>query len=181
MQDGFFLSTDYASYFAAVFALVGSLIAAFIAVQLARSARTEERRNWLNDQRQEVYPKFVAAAQSVLDACEELPFSGARQALAIDQLQDGYRNLVVHNAVIQTLGKRNTIKAVRRHMYTLIELRDIRLERKPDPGPDHLDALLRGARKSRQLALVAMRRELEVPDTEGLEKDLEAPMEPLLG
>ena len=179
MQDRLFLATDYAPYITGVFALIGSLVGVFVAFQLARGARTEERRNWIKDQRQEVYPKFVAAGQSVLDACEELPYSDSSRTVVLDQLQKGYRELVVHNAVIQTLGRRSTIDEVRRHMYTLIELRDVRLGRKPDPGSNKIDELLRGARRSRHRALLAMRYELDVPDTDGLENDLETPMEPL--
>ena len=75
MRSGLFLATDYAPYVTGIFALIGSLVGVLVAFQLARAARMEERLNWLKDQRQEVYPRFVAAAQSVLDACEELPFS----------------------------------------------------------------------------------------------------------
>ena len=179
MRSGLFLATDYAPYVTGIFALIGSLVGVLVAFQLARAARMEERLNWLKDQRQEVYPRFVAAAQSVLDACEELPFSEPSRSVVLDQLQTGYRDLVVHNAVIQTLGRRSTIAAARLHMYTLIELRGVRLGRIRDPGSAAVDELLRGARRSRHQALLAMRYELDVPDTDGLEKDLENPMEPL--
>jgi hypothetical protein len=179
MHVGGLLATDYAPYVSGIFALVGSTIGVSVAFQLARRAREEEDRIWLNDQRQAVYPKFVAAGQTVLDACEELHYGDVVRSVALDRLQTGYRELVVHNAVIQTLGGRSTIRAARRHMYTLIELRDLRLGRKPDPGAPSVDELLRGARRSRHQALIAMRHELGVPDTDGLENDLIDPMEPL--
>jgi hypothetical protein len=180
MPTGLVLAISYAPIITGVFALIGSLTGVVVALRLARSARDEERRNWLNNQRQAVYPRFVAAAQSVLHACEELPRSDElSRSDVVEQLQSGYRDLVVHNAMIQTLGSRSTIEAVRRHMYTLIEVRDIRLSRSNDPGANKMHELLRGARISRHQALLAMRRELDVPDTDGLERDLERPLEPL--
>jgi hypothetical protein len=183
MLDGTLLATDYAPIVSGIFALLGSAIGVSVALLLARRAREEERRIWLNDQRQAVYPKFVAAGQAVLDACDELQYVDVVRSVAVDRLQQGYRELVVHNAVIQTLGGRSTIKAARCHMYTLIALRDIRLGRNPDPDPDRdpnkLDELSRGGRKSRHQAIVAMRYELGVPDTDGLLEELDLPIKPL--
>lgn len=179
MHEGSLLATDYAPYVSGLFAIIGSMIGVLVAFQLSRRAREEERRVWLNNQRQDVYPKFVAAGQRVLDACVELRFADVVKSVALDQLQKGYRELVVHNAVIQTLGGRSTIRAARRHMYTLLELRDLQLGRKPEPGAQGLDELLRGARQSRHQALIAMRHELGVPDTDGLEDDLKNPIEPV--
>jgi hypothetical protein len=185
------IALDYAPVVTGIFALAGSLIGVFVAFWLARKARDEERRSWLKDQRQEVYPKFIAAAQSVLEACEalsELDESGESDQLdqldesdeprsaILDRLRRGYRDLVVHNAVIQTLGSRDTIREARRHMYTLIALIPVCAGRRSDPK---VDEFFWGARKSRQQALIAMRRELDVPDTDGLGDDLALPIEPL--
>ena len=160
--------------------MIGSLVGVVVAMRLARSAHDEGRRNWLNDQRQVVYPQFVAAAQSVLEACEELPRSDeVSRPEVLGRLERGYRELVVHNAVIQTLGRRATIHVVRQHMYTLIAIREVHLGRRSDPGPVTIRELVRGARRSRHHTLIAMRRELDVPDTDGLDSELEHPVEPL--
>jgi hypothetical protein len=173
------LAANPAPYITGLLALLGSLTGALIAIYLSQRSRAEGRRTWLNDKRQDVYPNFIAAAQCVLYACEEWPNSMRSQSVVLDQLQAGYADLVVQNALAQTLATRSTIAAIRRHMYTLIELRDIRLDRKPNPGPDEVDKLLRGARRSRHLALEAIRNELDVPDTDGLVGDLAHPIAPL--
>ena len=173
------LAADAAPYITGLLALLGSLTGALIAIYLSKRSRVEERRTWLNDKRQDVYPKFIAAAQCVLHACEELPHSMRSPSVVLDQLQEGYADLVVRNALAQTLATRSTIAAIRLHMYTLIALKDIRLDRKPNPGSDEVAKLLRGARRSRHLALEAIRIELDVPDTDGLVDDLEDVIEPL--
>jgi hypothetical protein len=188
MQDSFVLSTDYASIIAAVFAGLGAILAAIVAVRQASMERREKRRAWLNDQRQDVYPKFIAASQSVLDACEELERSDVRESVVIERLQNGYRELVIHNAVIQTLGLPNTIQSVRQLMYNSIALMDICLGRKEVPREykneprEYWNALVDGTRESRHLALIAMRSELGIQETAVLrEEDLDKRLPPLLG
>lgn len=166
------VAADAAPYITGLLALLGSLTGAVIAIYLSNRSRIEERRTWLNDKRQDVYPSFIAAAQCVLYACEEWPHSIGSESVVLDQLQTGYADLVVQNALAQTLATRSTIAAIRLHMYTLIELRNILLNRKPNPGSDEVAKLLRGARQSRHLALQAIRNELDVPDTDGLVDDL---------
>jgi hypothetical protein len=221
MPDQSLLAVDYAPYITGAFALVGSLVGVVVAVRLASNGREEERRRWLNDQRQQVYPKFIAAAQSVLAACEDLVLIGTgeesgqledadepeesdepaecdepeegdgpgdgdepgenassqeERSELFRELRSGYRELVVHNAVIQALGSRRTIRESRRHVYTLLALIDVCTGRTVDP---RVGELLSGARASRHWALLAMRRELHIPDTEGLDDDLEARPEPV--
>jgi hypothetical protein len=178
MYNGPILVADAPSYIPGLLTLIGSVLGAVVAISLAILARQAARRNWLNDQRQDVYPKFIAAGQAMLEACDSWPLSGKDRAAARNRLYEGYRTIGVHNAVIQSLGKKKTIKEARLHMYTLLKVMDIRLKLEQDPE-DRIEGYLGGARESRHRVLVAMRRELKVRNTRGLLTELRAPLEPL--
>jgi len=133
--------------------LVGGVIVAVVSLVLARQARTENRRQWVRDERREAFARYLSAGQATLDACQKRgPLSNATDNVDTSSLSGTY-------AVVQIVADEDVVAAARTLMYRLLVLAGFRVG--AHGTEDEFFEISKLVRRARHATIDAMRKELE--------------------
>jgi hypothetical protein len=161
-------------YVIAAFGLIGSLIgggiAGTVSLVVAGKARNEARRGWIRDNRRQIYASFLASAQRLLTACEELGPSKD----AASTVKQAYFKLFEPYVVVQTVADWRVVDSSRVHLYRLMKLEELKLEAlNKGAVPENYALIVKLSRESRHATIDAMREELGLAGSVNVSEDFD--------